>query len=43
MSHQRPISGLSPLSSKIFGTSTQETQFLEGPIPPLIREGGFQL
>ena len=27
------ISGLSPLSSKIFGTS-QVTQFFEGPTPP---------
>ena len=38
-----PFSGLSPLSTKIFGTPTQMTQFLEGPTPPFLlikaREG----
>ena len=43
-----PFSELYPLSAKIFGPSPQVTQFLEGPappppLPPLIREGGFQL
>ena len=37
-----PFPGLSPFSSKMFGTPPQVTQFLEGPTPPpLIRGKGF--
>ena len=36
-----PFSGLSPLSSKIFGTPPPPSDsFLEGPTPPLIRGRG---
>ena len=35
-----PFSGLSPLSSKIFGTPPQVTQFIEAPTPLSIRGEG---
>ena len=35
-----PFSGLSPLSSNIFGNHSQVTQFLEGPTTPFNMGGG---